>query len=61
VQLKEQFTIVIAPHTVQQAGRVCDRAVFMLMGNLIEEGTKAEVFMNPKDQRTNDYITGRFG
>jgi len=61
MQLKEQITIVIAPHNVQQAGRICDRAVFMLMGNLIEEGTKAEVFMNPKDKRTNDYITGRFG
>ena len=61
MQLKEQFTIVIAPHNVQQAGRICDRAVFMLMGHLTEEGTKAEVFMNPKDQRTNDYITGKFG
>jgi len=61
MQLKEQFTIVIAPHNVQQAGRVCDRAVFMLMGHLTEEGTKAEVFMNPKDQRTHDYITGKFG
>jgi len=61
IQLKEQFTIVIAPHNVQQAGRVCDRAVFMLMGNLIEEGVKSEIFINPKDKRTNDYITGRFG
>ncbi|MCL2801652.1 MAG: phosphate ABC transporter ATP-binding protein [Treponema sp.] len=61
MQLKEQFTIVIAPHNVQQAGRVCDRAVFMLMGHLTEEGTKAEIFMNPKDQRTHDYITGKFG
>ncbi|MDR0321336.1 MAG: phosphate ABC transporter ATP-binding protein [Treponema sp.] len=61
IQLKEQFTIIIAPHNVQQAGRVCDRAVFMLMGHLIEEGKKTEVFMNPKDQRTSDYITGKFG
>ena len=61
MQLKEQFTIIIAPHNVQQAGRICDRAVFMLMGHLIEEGTKEEVFIRPKDQRTNDYITGRFG
>jgi len=61
LQLKEQFTIVIAPHNVQQAGRISDRVVFMLMGNLIEEGTNAEVFANPKDQRTSDYITGRFG
>jgi len=61
MQLKEQFTIVIAPHNIQQAGRICDRAVFMLMGHLTEEGTKAEIFVNPKDQRTSDYITGKFG
>jgi phosphate transport system ATP-binding protein len=61
VQLKKQFTIILAPHNVQQAGRVSDRIAFMLMGSLIEEGTNDEVFSNPKDQRTNDYITGRFG
>jgi len=61
MQLKEQFTIVIAPHNVQQAGRICDKAVFMLMGNLIEEGSKADIFVNPKDKKTNDYITGKFG
>jgi len=60
-QLKEQFTIVIAPHNVQQAGRIADRVAFLLMGNLIEQGVTAEVFENPKDKRTNDYITGRFG
>jgi len=61
MQLKEHFTIVIAPHNVQQAGRISDKAVFMLMGYLIEEGSNEEIFSNPKDQRTNDYITGRFG
>jgi len=61
VQLKERFTIVIAPHTVQQAGRISDRVAFMLMGQLIEEGKKSDVFSNPGDQRTSDYITGRFG
>jgi len=61
VQLKERFTIIIAPHSVQQAGRISDRVAFMLMGHLIEEGPNTEVFMNPKDQRTSDYITGRFG
>jgi len=61
VQLKERFTIVIAPHNVQQAGRISDRVAFMLMGRLIEEGKNKEVFSNPKDQRTSDYITGRFG
>ena len=61
MQLKDRFTIVIAPHNVQQAGRISDMVVFMLMGKLIEEGPNEEVFSNPKDQRTNDYITGRFG
>jgi phosphate transport system ATP-binding protein len=60
-QLKEQFTIIIAPHNVQQAGRVADQAAFMLMGNLIEHGSTAEIFSNPSDKRTSDYITGRFG
>ena len=60
-QLKEKFTIIIVPHNVQQAGRVADRVAFLLMGNLIEEGLTAEVFANPKDKRTSDYITGRFG
>jgi phosphate transport system ATP-binding protein len=60
-QLKEQYTIVIAPHNVQQAGRVADNVAFLLMGTLIEHGNTAEVFENPKDKRTSDYITGRFG
>ena len=60
-QLKEKFTIIIVPHNVQQAGRVADRVAFLLMGNLIEVGITAEVFENPKDKRTSDYITGRFG
>ena len=60
-QLKERFTIVLAPHNVQQAGRVSDRVAFMLMGELIEEGKNEEVFAYPKDTRTSDYITGRFG
>ena len=60
-QLKERFTIVLAPHNTQQAGRISDRVAFMLTGVLIEEGANAEVFSNPKDDRTSDYITGRFG
>jgi phosphate transport system ATP-binding protein len=59
--IKDQFTIVIAPHNVQQAGRVSDRAAFILMGHLVEEGVTEEMFTEPRDQRTNDYITGRFG
>ncbi|RCX19997.1 phosphate ABC transporter ATP-binding protein (PhoT family) [Anaerobacterium chartisolvens] len=61
MQLKEQYTIIIAPHTVQQAGRIADRVAFMLMGDLIEQGYTKEVFAFPKDNRTNDYLTGRFG
>lgn len=60
-ELKNQFTIIIAPHTVQQAARLADRVAFMLMGNLIEQGITEEVFANPKEQKTSDYITGRFG
>jgi phosphate transport system ATP-binding protein len=60
-QLKEQFTIIIVPHNVQQAGRVADRVAFILMGELVEVGETAEVFANPRDKRTSDYITGRFG
>lgn len=60
-QLKKQYTIIIAPHNVQQAGRISDRAAFMLMGSLIENGITAEVLSNPQDKRTSDYITGRFG
>jgi len=59
--LKKRFTIVLAPHNLQQASRVSDRVAFMLMGDLIEEGKNIDVFSDPKDQRTSDYITGRFG
>lgn len=60
-EMKKQFTIVIAPHNIQQAGRISDRAAFMLMGSLVEQGSAEELFSNPKDKRTSDYITGRFG
>jgi phosphate transport system ATP-binding protein len=60
-ELKEQFTIIIAPHTVHQALRIADQVAFMLKGSLIEQGDTIDVFRNPKDSRTNDYITGRFG
>lgn len=61
IKLKEQITIVIAPHNIQQAGRISDRVAFMLMGELVEHGVTQEVFSNPKDKRTNDYLTGRYG
>jgi len=60
-ELKEQFTIIIAPHTVQQAARLADKAAFMLMGSLIETGPVEKIFADPQDKRTSDYITGRFG
>ena len=60
-ELKESYTIVIVPHSIQQAARVADDAAFFLAGELIEYSTGAELFTNPRDQRTEDYITGRFG
>ncbi|MCJ7739060.1 MAG: phosphate ABC transporter ATP-binding protein [Anaerolineae bacterium] len=59
--LKEQYTIVIVPHSVQQAARVADFAAFFLMGELVECGPGTGIFTIPKDQRTEDYVTGRFG
>jgi phosphate transport system ATP-binding protein len=60
-ELKERYTIILVPHSVQQAARVADRAAFLLDGELIEVNQAARLFSNPKDQRTEDYITGRFG
>ncbi len=59
--LVKAFTIVIAPHNVQQAGRIADRVAFLLTGRIVEEGLTAHVFTNPTDKRTSDYIEGRFG
>ena len=61
LELKTRLTVVLAPHNTQQAARVSDRVAFMLKGSLIEEDTREEIFSNPKDKRTSDYITGRFG
>ncbi len=60
-ELKENYTIVIVPHNIQQAARVADYAAFFLMSELIEYGPGHELFSSPRDQRTEDYITGRFG
>jgi len=59
--LKEQFTIVIVTHNMQQAARISDETGFMLLGELIEFGTTGQIFTKPRDDRTNDYITGRYG
>ena len=60
-RLKKEYTIVIVPHNIQQASRVADRCAFFLSGELIEEGTTYHIFTTPKDKRTEDYVTGRFG
>lgn len=59
--MKQQYTIVIVPHSVQQAARVADYAAFFLMGELIEVQEGNQIFTTPRDQRTEDYVTGRFG
>jgi phosphate transport system ATP-binding protein len=61
VQLKKDYTIVLVPHNIQQASRVADRAGFFLNGDLVEEGPAYQIFTKPKDKRTEDYVTGRFG
>ena len=60
-ELKENYTIVIVTHSMQQAARVSQRTAFFHLGDLIEVGNTAEIFTNPKDERTQGYITGRFG
>ena len=59
--LKKQYTIVIVTHNMQQAARVSDWAGFLLLGDLVEYAETSEIFSRPRDQRTEDYITGRFG
>lgn len=59
--LKNDYTIVIVTHSMQQAARISDRTAFFLMGEMIEYGDTKNLFTNPRDKRTDDYITGRFG
>ncbi|MDQ3622391.1 MAG: phosphate ABC transporter ATP-binding protein PstB [Verrucomicrobiota bacterium] len=61
VGLKREFTIVIVTHNMQQAGRCSDRTAFFYLGRLIESGETIQIFKNPKQKQTEDYITGRFG
>ncbi len=61
MQLKEQYTIVIVTHNMQQAVRISDRTAFFLLGELVECDDTQQLFSQPQDQRTEDYITGRFG
>jgi len=61
VELKQNITVILAPHNVQQASRISDRVAFLLMGSLIEEGSCEKIISAPEDKRTYDYVTGRFG
>ena len=61
LELKEKYTIVMVTHNMQQAVRVSDYTAFFLLGELVEFGKTDDIFSQPKDQRTEDYITGRFG
>ena len=60
-ELKEKYTIVLVPHSIQQAGRMADQAAFMLQGELVEFAAGKQLFINPTNQRTQDYVEGRFG
>lgn len=60
-QLREQYTIVIVTHNMQQAVRISDTTAFFLLGELVEYGQTEQMFSQPQDKRTEDYITGRFG
>lgn len=61
LQLKEKYTIIIVTHNMQQAVRISDNTAFFLLGELVEFGQTDKLFSQPKDKRTEDYITGRFG
>ena len=60
-ELKKNYTIIIVTHSMQQAARISDKTAFFLLGEVIEYGDTAQIFSFPKDKRTEDYITGRFG
>lgn len=61
IELKKDYTIIMVTHNMQQATRVSDKTVFFLLGEVIEDGKTEELFSMPRDKRTEDYITGRFG
>ncbi|WP_394855021.1 phosphate ABC transporter ATP-binding protein PstB [Clostridium lamae] len=60
-ELKKKYTVIIVTHNMQQAGRIADKTAFFLSGEIIEYGDTEDIFYKPKDKRTEDYITGRFG
>jgi phosphate transport system ATP-binding protein len=61
LDLKQDFTLVLVTHNIQQAARVADRTLFLLLGELVEDGPTSELFTNPTDPRTEAFISGRFG
>jgi phosphate transport system ATP-binding protein len=61
IELKKDFTVIIAPHNTQQAGRIADHVAFFLQGKLIEFSSAEDIFTRPKDVKTQDYISGKFG
>ena len=61
LELKKKYTVVIVTHNMQQAARISDKAAFFLLGDLVEYGQTDQIFSVPKDKRTENYITGRFG
>jgi phosphate transport system ATP-binding protein len=60
-ELKKNYTVIIVTHNMQQAGRIADKTAFFLNGEVVEYGKTEDIFYNPRDKRTEDYITGRFG
>lgn len=61
IELKKDYTIIMVTHNMQQAARVSDKTAFFLLGEAVEFGETKQLFSMPKDKRTEDYITGRFG
>ncbi len=61
MELKEKYTIIIVTHNMQQAARISDKTAFFLLGEAVEYGNTGDLFANPRDKRTENYITGRFG
>lgn len=61
MELKDKYTIVVVTHNMQQAARISDKTAFFLLGEVIEYNNTGELFANPRDERTESYITGRFG
>ena len=61
MELKKDYTIIMVTHNMQQAARISDHTAFFLLGELVEFGDTEQIFSMPRDKRTEDYITGRFG